>query len=159
MKIAIHLFACIFVTSVYGQEQGVPEDAVSFDILKWHYSYYPNSQNNEWTTVVRTGQQLFRVKFEFKEKRYQAEYDDAGRRLKEVLSLEDNVPVSIDSQLRQFEKFKIDSFTKISDLKENRIVYRLDVKVKSEGNKTFWYDENLIQMPNTDFTRSLSDLY
>lgn len=159
MKYLILIIACLLETGLCAQEQRVPEEVISFDVLKWHYAKYPNSQNNEWVAMVREGEQLFRVKFNFQNQDYHVEYDDRGVIRKEVLNLEDNLPVSIERELDEYEKYKVYGFLKINDKESERVVYRLDIKTKLDGHKTIWYDEDLIRMPNTDFTQSISDLY
>lgn len=158
MKLLILTIACLLVTGLRAQEISVSEDEISFEILKWHYSNYPKNEANVWKVLKVDGTDFYRVNFKFEDRNYQAEYNENGDLTHEVIDMEDEVPVSITSELEVYEKYKIDTFQKISNMKEARVVYKLEVKVKSEGRKVHWYDENYIEMPNTDFTHFISNL-
>lgn len=159
MKSIIYTFSfLILITGLNAQERNVPEEEMSFDILKWHYSTYPNSEENKWTEINKD-ENYYRVRFKFKGHSFLVEYDSKGIITHEVVDLEDNIPVFIAHELDKYDKYKVNSFLKISDRKENTVMYKLDLKIKSEGQKVLWYDENFIQIPTTDFSKSITDLY
>lgn len=158
MKTVIIIFACLLFTGLNAQERKVSEEEISFDILKWHYSSYPKCTGSQWAILEVEGQNFYRVSFNFQGQDYQAEYDQNGMVVREIINMDDKIPVSIAHRLETYEKYKVNSFIKVSDMRAQKIIYKLDIKVKSEGQKVLWYDENLIEVPNTDFSSSISGL-
>ncbi|RED92813.1 hypothetical protein [Marinoscillum furvescens] len=132
----------LFSSVVYAQHTTISEDDVSFEILKWHFHYYPKSESLQW---VELGEGLLKAQVAFEGNVVSIIYNVSGKRLMEEVDLTDNIPVTVSYYLdERYEKYKVQSFIKYTDFSQDRIAYRMKLKSKQKGAEDLEFDENLI---------------
>lgn len=143
IKLIITGFSCfLFCGYLPAQQKVISEDDVSFEVLKWHFHYYPKSESLQW---VELGEGLLKSRVNFEGKIVSTIYNTSGRRLMEEVDLTNDVPVTITYYLDdRYEKYKVQSFVKLTDFAQERVAYRMSVKSKERGVENLEFDENLI---------------
>lgn len=145
-----------FSHTTFSQDRAITEDDIGFEILKWHYHFYPNNSNSTWRIVGRGNDELYRADFEFEEQEITAFYNSEGEIVSEEIDLRDKVPVSLIHYLDDlYPKYKITSFLKITTVTgnmEKTIVHELGVKDKEHGNFILRFDKDLIPFPDNLLT-------
>jgi len=120
----------------------VAEEDVSFNILKWHYNYYPNSESKQWYTM---GEGAYQVELFFEGKDMTITYTAEGKRLEEMVDLTKNVPVSVSYYLdEKYGKYKVIEFVKITTFDDDHTGFRLKLKSKDFGDDLISFDQNLV---------------
>lgn len=121
----------------------VLEDNVPPNIIARHYSNYGGSVSQEWRVEESATETTYYVTFLYDKLRYEATYNQNGRLTQEVAE-QKSIPPSVDLYLvERYEKFKIIQFSQIKKILINETSFRLDIKTKTGGDVSLWFDENL----------------
>lgn len=151
-KLLIAGFLLFYGNELRAQEKTFTEDAMSFEILKWHYHYYPNSSNNVWKQIGQGKNMLYRCDFQYKGDNISAYYKNGGTLVSEELDMKEKIPISLVHYLDdRYDKYKVVSFMKVSTFlsaNQKEVVYEMDVRNKEHGTFTLNFDENLIPYPD-----------
>lgn len=145
------------VTVSEAQTVSVLEDELSIDVLKWHYSRYPNSQANRWTAMVDKGE--IHVTFEFGGNIISAVYDNKGKIKQEKVDLATSIPVSLVHELdEEFanDKYKVTQFVRTTNFSDNSKIYEMEIKSKAQGLVSRKFDSDLIPLAVGDYRTSVS---
>lgn len=122
--------------------QVIAEDDVSFEVLKWHFNHYPNSESQGWYQMSEV---TLRASFAFEGENYNVVYTSSGTRLSEELDMTKSVPLSVVYYLDdKYGKYKVQEFKRITNFNDEQIYYIMDVKSKDKGEERLSFDEHLI---------------
>ncbi|MEO9473947.1 MAG: hypothetical protein ABJG41_00365 [Cyclobacteriaceae bacterium] len=131
----------VFATA---QTRAISEDDLEFNFLKWHYAEYPKTTVS-WESLRIGGEEFFRGTFDFEGYEMRVLYKTDGRMLQEEADLLKNVPVSLLHYLDDFYlKYKVMSFTRITDFQSDDISFKMEIKSKENGIEILEFDKNLI---------------
>lgn len=154
---------CTLLISSLAFAQQMSEDDISMDMIAKHYYYYPNSESESWTKVVKGGEERFNVAFTYDGKTYSVTYNAKSWRLTEriMLSAKDLPAVTLDYINRRFadDKFKVVEFTQLNtfeNLRPTDSFYSMEVKVKKDLY-VLYFDEKLEHLDGSS-TQVLSGL-
>lgn len=140
MKHLIVLFLCCFTISMsLAQSQSLKEDDLSFEILKWHYAYYPHT-TVEWS---QAGSE-FIAEFEEENNGYMVRYNAEGNRIDEVVEMRKNIPVSASYLMEdRYGKHQVLEFRRYTTYSTKMVTYRAKLKTKDRGQLILTMDEHL----------------
>ncbi|MEP0368846.1 MAG: hypothetical protein ABJN36_20545 [Cyclobacteriaceae bacterium] len=131
----------VFATA---QTQAISEDDLEFNFLKWHYAKYPKTTVS-WESLGIGGEEFLRGTFDFEGFEMKVLYKTDGRVIQEEADLSKNVPVSLLHYLDDFYlKYKVLSFTRITDMQSDDISFKMEIKSKENGIEILEFDKNLI---------------
>ncbi len=134
-------FLCFGLTYICSA-QSLPEDEIGFEILKWHFNYYPKSETKQW---VKLEDEILQAEFVFQGKNYKTTYLTDGARLSEEVDLSKELPLTIKYFLdERYEKYKVQYFNKIVVFKNELTYYTMSVKSKEKGEETLSFDEHYV---------------
>lgn len=140
VKLVIAVF--FFGVASLSEAQVITEDEVDFQILKWHFHYYPNSETVKWQKM---GDHALQVSFGFEEKIFNTVYLTDGTRMSEEVDLTKEVPVSVQYYLdEKYGKYKVQEFKKVTSFKDDQIYYAMSLRTKDQGEESLSFDEHLI---------------
>ena len=140
VKLVIGAF--LFGVASFSNAQVLTEDDIGFEILKWHFHHYPQSERKQWNKV---GEHALQAEFTFNNKDYKTTYLSDGVRLSEEMDMTKEVPVSITYYLdEKYDKYKVQSFRKITVFQDEQVYYAMSIKSKDKGDETLSFDEHLI---------------
>ena len=159
MRARIHIFATLLLI-IWGSAQAqveVPEEQLSIDIIKWHYSRYPNSQENHWFMLPESGN--VQVSCVYEGALIKATYNSKGRIQSEIKDMTGSIPVSLTHDLDieyADNKYKVIQFTKLTDFVNDVKMYEMEIKSKLKGVETKKFDADLIPLAISDYRTSVS---
>ncbi|WP_421894238.1 hypothetical protein [Marinoscillum sp.] len=143
IKFAIGVFVFVIISFTNTHAQLVNESDISFDILKWHFHYYPKSETKQW---INLGEDTYTVSFVFESLDVSVVYDSRGKRIEERVDVTNNIPVSLVYHLDDhYEKYKVTRFEKVTKFKQdNSVGYEMKIKSKEKGDEQLYFDQNMV---------------
>lgn len=124
----------------FGQIE-IEENDVDFNILKWHFHNYPNSQTIQWFEM---GEGSYKVVFNFNDSKISTYYMPDGHILSEITDLTDQIPQTLLFYAEErYPKSKILEYAKHIDFTINKTYYQLFLKLKDKKSILLRFDENL----------------
>lgn len=139
----IVFFSCLNLLAAC-QVRELQEEDLDFNILKWHYNHYPKTLVS-WEHLKSNDSEVLRAEFIFKGYPTIAFYTSNGELISEEVDLSKNVPVSILHYLDEtYEKYRVISFLRITDVKTANVSFQLEIKSKKEGYRIIGFDDHLI---------------
>lgn len=136
------IVGCFFGMVSMAEAQQMEEAEVPFEILKWHFNHYPNSESQSWQNL---NDHALVAEFTFKEGSYRTVYLMDGKRLSEEMDMTKNIPLSIQYYLDdKYGKYKVQNFTKVTNFSEEQTYYTMGLKTKANPEEKLSFDEHLI---------------
>ncbi|MEQ8240164.1 MAG: hypothetical protein RIA69_13180 [Cyclobacteriaceae bacterium] len=121
------------------------ENEVPPNLIAKHFSNYENSSDGKW---YQDGAE-FNISFINLGKPHLAKYNKSGRLLMESVVTDSFTPQQIEQHLAsKFSKYKIVEIRAVRDLENDMEFYQVQVKSKSAGLVTEWYDRSLAPIDN-----------